>query len=178
MKCSQYRSCLQTSLAIESHHRLNLNCTLFPFCINITILDWVIIGFHFFLLEVYKRTTLKWIVQELRDSDSHLEFLPLSNNCLLSKLLACCPVVYPGLVQIHSFAFSFLVFLVDMLELYWFIESVDRCNKLKQVQVLQLNIKKSYNVVFFLYLAVNGHYLSGKICQICMKFLFSLLYNA
>ena len=40
--------------------------------------------------------------------DRHLELLPFSNNCansccLLTKLLAYCPVAHPSLVQVYNY---------------------------------------------------------------------------
>ena len=40
--------------------------------------------------------------------DHHLKLLPFSNNCtnsccLLTKLLAYCPVAHPSLVQVYNF---------------------------------------------------------------------------
>ncbi len=48
-----------------------------------------------------------------REIDSHLEFLPFSNNCansccLLTKLFAYCPVAHPSLVQVYNFVPSVL----------------------------------------------------------------------
>ncbi len=48
-----------------------------------------------------------------REIDSHLEFLPFSNNytnscCLLTELFAYCPVAHPILVQVYNFVSSVL----------------------------------------------------------------------
>ncbi len=71
-----------------------------------------------------------------REIDSHLEFLPFSNNCanscrLLTKLLAYCPVAHPSLVQVYNFIPSVLRQLFGLAHSgevgIWLIECVNRC---------------------------------------------------
>lgn len=74
-------------------------------------------------------------------AESHVEFLQFSNNCyniccLLTKLLAYCPVAHPGLVQMYSYSMS-LVSLGSSLLLARVeeFESDTVCNEFKQVQL-------------------------------------------
>ncbi len=81
----------------------------------------------------------------LREIDSHLEFLPFSNNCansccLFTKLFAYCPVAHSSLVQVYNFVPSVLRQLFGLDHSgevgYWVIErmsfiqltSSNRCN--------------------------------------------------
>ncbi len=81
------------------------------------------------------RRDLAWSPSS-REIDSHLEFLPFSNNCaksccFLTKLFAYCPVAHPSLVQVYNFGPS--VFrqpfgLAHSGEVgVWLIECVNRC---------------------------------------------------
>ncbi len=77
------------------------------------------------------------ILHEARSfMDSHLEFLPFSNNCtnsccLLTKLFAYCPVAHPKLVQVYNFVPSVLRQLFSLAHSgevgVWLIEVVNRC---------------------------------------------------
>ncbi len=71
-----------------------------------------------------------------REIDSHLEFLPFSNNCtnsccLLTKLFAYCPVAHPSLVQVYNSVPSVLRQLFGLAHSgevgVWLIECVNRC---------------------------------------------------
>ncbi len=65
--------------------------------------------------------------------DSHLEFLPFSNNCansccILTKLFAYCPVAHPSLVQVYNCFLRQLFGLAYSGEVgVWLIECVNRC---------------------------------------------------
>lgn len=86
-----------------------------------------------------KRRDIAWNSRP-REIDGRLELLPFFNNCsnsccLLTKLLAYCPVSHPSLVQVCNFILmslhSFLVLaIVERLVFY-------RCNRFKQLELMQ-----------------------------------------
>ncbi len=86
-----------------------------------------------------------------REIDSHLEFLPFSNNCanigcFLTKLFAYCPVAHPSLVQVYNFVPSVLRQLFGLahsgeFESDWFSVWTGvfyTSNEFKQVQLIQV----------------------------------------
>jgi hypothetical protein len=83
--------------------------------------------------------------------DRHLELLPFCNNCtnnccLLTKLLAYCPVAHPSLVQVYNcipdvLTPSLVLALVERLESLWLSVWTGvfyTGNEFKQVQLIQV----------------------------------------
>ncbi len=86
-----------------------------------------------------------------RDIDSHLEFLPFSNNCtnsccLLTKLFAFCPVAHPSLVQVPSVLRQLFGLAYSGEVGVWLIECLNRCLLYRWVQTGAINTGNEWRI--------------------------------